>query len=341
MASSLISNINNEYYQQANSLDGTPNRIQVLVEDLIDVPVWYKILNHVNPNKHFVVTPYYDKAKSMGKTHVLDMSSQFGDYFIGCVDSDFDWLLEDYTKEGAIIKNNPYILQTFAYSIENLTAQPYDLSSTIVNSTLCTEGQVQSLNNDAINFIESISKSVYPVLIWILLFKKKRIRISIQEIWDKLFNGRIYDYIVNNQGIGLDKMQKHVIKKFDKSAKLLIRNFEYCYPKFTDRVLKLKDELKVKYNLSSKNAFLFVRGHDLQKFMHHVFFSPIEKDLINITQQHISNFPHSEQRSLALKNYKNLRTAFQLLQDRNTEFIKDLSNPISQLVTIEIKNLFP
>lgn len=341
MASTLINNINNEYYQQANFLDGTPNRIQVLVEDLIDVPVWYKILNHVNPNKHFVVTPYYDKAKSMGKTHVLDMSSQFGDYFIGCVDSDFDWLLEDHTKEGAIIKNNPYILQTFAYSIENLTAQPYDLSRSIVNSTLCTEGQVQTLNNDAFNFIESISKSVYPVLIWIIFFKKKRISIRIQEIWDKLFKVNIYDDIVTNQGIGLDKMQKHVLKKFDKLAKLLNRDFEFCHPEYTNRVLKLKDELNIKYKLSSTNAFLFVRGHDLQKFMHHVFFSPIEKELINITKQRISNFPHSEQRSLALKNYKSLRSAFQLLQDRNTEFIKDLSNPISQLITGQIKKLFP
>ena len=70
-----------------------------------------------------------------GKARIVKMADTFNDYHIGCVDSDYDWLLSDYTEDGKVIKDNKYLLQTYAYSIENLMC----LSSTLKD--LCQDNR--------------------------------------------------------------------------------------------------------------------------------------------------------------------------------------------------------
>ncbi|TGO02534.1 hypothetical protein PN36_23425 [Candidatus Thiomargarita nelsonii] len=52
-----------------------------------------------------------------GKEEVLKI--QAGEYLLLCVDSDYDYLLQDATEVSKRINQEPYIFQTYAYSIEN------------------------------------------------------------------------------------------------------------------------------------------------------------------------------------------------------------------------------
>ena len=179
-SSGLISNVNGKYQYQSNLLTNTPNLIKVLVEDEVDVVVWYKILKKIAPEFDYQIRPYSFDAttKGKGKANVLKFAGSFEATFIGCVDSDFDWLLENWTSDGQTIKGNDYILQTYAYSIENLASQPYGNSDCMLECVMHSCELQRNLDKDYSAFINSLSSSVYEVLLWHLLMWKDQIHVT-------------------------------------------------------------------------------------------------------------------------------------------------------------------
>lgn len=327
MDSTLLNNRNSLYFQQANLLSGTPQKIHVIVEDIIDVPVWYKILNKAMPDKIFEFLSFSNDAKAQGKVKVLEMSDNFGPYLVGCIDSDFDWLLEDYTEDGEIIKRNKYIFQTYAYSIENLSLQPYGLSKMMVNSTLNVNENISSFDNEIIQYINKISRSVYPVLIWHLFFRKQdKPNIKPQDGWDYIFKPNHYNNIMNETGVSIEAKRSGVLKIFDTRCAELIECYRKRFLEDLPNVKALEDMLSVSHNLMPENAYLFVRGHDLYGFLHHVFFTPIEKNLINDLCQKIINSTTPVKRENTKNYYHNNRIDFKTMQIKSTGFIEDQEN---------------
>lgn len=161
MADSLLGNINGRYYQQLGVLTGNQNVIKVLVEDELDVPFWNDVLTHTVQNKKFKISPYtYNEegginSLTKGKQHILDKAKagDFNPFFIGCVDSDYDYLLKDYKDEGKTIAQCPYLLQTYTYSIENLMCQAETLHS------LCCKTCKESVEFDFENFVKTLPES--------------------------------------------------------------------------------------------------------------------------------------------------------------------------------------
>ena len=129
----LISAYSPDESKKASVLTGKPNRVTVEVEDNIDREFWRDLLSALCPEKelHFncyqTIVKGKDVVLAKGKTRIIKMADTLNDYHIGCVDSDYDWLLSDCTENGKVITGNKYLLQTYAYSIENLMC----LSSTL------------------------------------------------------------------------------------------------------------------------------------------------------------------------------------------------------------------
>ena len=123
----MIENANGKYYENLSHLIGKPNQVKVIVEDEQDSAFWHDILSFVVPNKIFDINPYHynlfgQSDLTKGKLHILQLAkdNRLSKNYWGCVDSDYDYLLSKTSHNGQVIQACPYLLQTYAYSIENL-----------------------------------------------------------------------------------------------------------------------------------------------------------------------------------------------------------------------------
>lgn len=283
MASTLLSNVNSRAQYQANLLTNTPNRVRVLVEDEQDIPMWYRILKANAPAYQFHIQPYsFDpNHHGKGKTNVLAQCNQFGKLYVGCIDSDYDWLLKDYTVNGPIIANNPYIFQTYAYSIENLAAIPDGMSDCMVECTLHYNDIIHNLDEMYRAFIRDVSRIVYEVLLWHLVFVKEKVSgINIIAGRNKILGKGIYDDILNDKNTDLQFKREAVLKRLEEKCEAMVSGCK-TYRDLEQPRAQLESELRNGYDLTTENAYLYVRGHNLHEFIIHTFFNPIE----NILQQ--------------------------------------------------------
>jgi hypothetical protein len=93
----------------------------VLVEGKSDRFFWMDVLQRVIPDQfQLYAWVNFPSPQTSGKLVLLAHYAQYGAKdFIICLDSDHDFLLgEPWTKQ-------PFLFQTFAYSIENYYASPH------------------------------------------------------------------------------------------------------------------------------------------------------------------------------------------------------------------------
>ena len=160
----LESGFNPIYSENAAVLTGNPNRVTVEVEDTIDKDFWSDLLGGLCPEKEFHFDPYHtilqgdgkSERTGKGKAQIIKASADFNAWHIGCVDSDYDWILSDYSHEGKIIVSNKYLLQTYVYSIENLMCLPSTLEG------CCYAATEEFSGFDFVDYLCRLSKAVCP-----------------------------------------------------------------------------------------------------------------------------------------------------------------------------------
>ena len=150
---SLKDYLDSDYLDAANHLQpkSAPNQITVYVESDEDISFWFNILRPYQSStiKFNIILPSHAHLEK-GKTAALRRSNdiftliseeQLGRFLLICVDSDYDYLLHQlYTKaeKQAIatkINANPFILQTYTYSIENYKCYAESLDEVCTTST--------------------------------------------------------------------------------------------------------------------------------------------------------------------------------------------------------------
>ena len=132
---------------------------------------WRSVLSEFEDDKRFfrVMLPS-NSSLSKGKKMVLTSclrSTQLGKNLIACVDSDYDYLLQDATDVSREMNTNPYIFQTYAYAIENYQCYAENLHDICVESTL-NDHQVFDFSA----YMHEYSEIVYPLFVWnIMLYR--------------------------------------------------------------------------------------------------------------------------------------------------------------------------
>ena len=343
MASSLISNNGSVAQHETNILTNTPGRVRVLVEDELDVPVWNKILTRFGGNRSFEITPYsyIPGEHGKGKAKILSLVADLGPNYIACVDSDYDWLLEQWTDSGQLIAGSPYILQTYAYSIENLAAQPGGKADCMLESTLhCSQDQLD-LDISLKAFIEKISEALYEPLLWHLIMQKEQIDVDkIIPGWDSILNNRHYEAILNSTGDPLSRKRTGMLAVMRQRAVDLVHNYETRYPHLITPRQNLRLSLTGHYGLSSENAYLFVRGHNLHDFLIQNFYRPIFRADIKSHNEDIRNNTVGADTASAINHYNTLAVPFELIYIHRADYLSDTTNPMTQRLQAAIDVLF-
>lgn len=133
------------------------------LEGMDDVIFWKDVFKKFAPWLKIDFHPHSREKESGGKSVVLTEANikNADKHFILCIDSDFDYLLK-----AEPINSNPYIFQTYAYSIENYKIAPENLNEIVEKATLYENGF------DFIGFFERFSKAIYRLFLYILYFEK-------------------------------------------------------------------------------------------------------------------------------------------------------------------------
>ena len=288
----LISAYTPDESKKASVLTGKPNRVTVEVEDNIDREFWRDLLSDLCPEKelHFNCYQTIVKGKDVvlvkGKARIIKMADTLNDYHIGCVDSDYDWLLSDFTEDGKTIASNKYLLQTYAYSIENLTC----LSSTLKD--FCQESTGETAEFDFADYMARLSQTVYPLLIWSLYLYSRGYETFTPTAWRDLLVNTIKD---------AEASLAMVAEKTKEKVETLDRDFASEIEQKDKLEAKLADEKSV----NSDNAYLFVRGHEL---FDHLLNSVLGPMMTSLRQQHYKKRQDSdsdfEKRKSSLRTYQ-------------------------------------
>lgn len=298
----LISAYNPDESKKASVLTGNPNRVTVEVEDNLDKDFWRDLLTNLCPQKELHFNCYHtiikenEKVLTTGKARIMDMANQLNDNHIGCVDSDYDWLLSDYTTDGKIISGNKYLLQTYAYSIENLIC----LSTTLKD--FCQDATDETTDFDFHNYLTKLSQTIYPLLIWSLYLYSNGNKTFTPTAWRNVLVSTIRD--TDTSFTQIDEKTKEKIEKFatDFAPEIEEKN-------------KFEVKLTKERSLNPNNAYLFVRGHEL---FDHLLNSVLGPKITALRKEHYNKLQNAdsnlEKRNAKLQTYQaNERPLKQLL----------------------------
>ena len=202
----------------------------------------------------------HPSAGTTGKDCVLLLKDYADKELVLCVNSDYEYLLE------RPILNNPFIFHTYLYSIENYWCYAQGLAE-IVKKVMNTEG----VDFDFANFFDTYSTIIYPYLLCSLFSTKEK---------DNLLNrnqlGDNIGHLLINDWAALDN------KLAQKYGVLYATYLQYVdFEPFKNRLTDL--------GLAEKQAYLFVRGHDVFDRVA----LPLMKD---ITKAHFSTLATNEEK---------------------------------------------
>lgn len=307
MAYSLIANANGKYYENLSILVGKPNQIKVIVEDELDVSFWYDILNFVTSNKIYDIKPYQynssgqsDLAK--GKLHILQLAkdNQLGKCFLGCVDSDYDYLLSDTSYNGQLINSNPFLLQTYAYSIENF----FCCAETLEGICVKANKVIPQLN--FVELMRNISNILYPLFIWSLYLQSRGVHDFSPTHWTNI--------LACDKKISSHCLEDIILSLKDRVHQTIV-DIVLNHRQDIDKKRTFEDDLLKHYEINADNIYLYVRGHDLHKYILNVFLKGIQS---KSRKQHIETIKNSGANSNIINN--NLKHYNSILIDTETLF---------------------
>lgn len=312
MPSSLVSNLNSDYIEALGDLlsKRLPEPILVYVESYEDISFWYSILkDYESPKVKFDIQLPSQDNLTKGKHEVLQrFKDNVGSHLILCIDSDYDYLLQDKTEQSKLVNQSKYIFHTYAYSIENLRC----FSSSLYHISV----QTTNRSHDKIDFEELMkwySKSIYPLLLWSIFLENSEdasfMRLTHFCNFIKL-GGKLNIY---------EKGVKH-LENLAQRVTNQVNILETTFPHHIENIKFLQQEL-TELGLNSENAYLFIQGHTLHDdfvlpFLMSLFRALKSEELRKIRQQ----CSHEEERDNALNHYQNSLIEPEKALKTNTEF---------------------
>ena len=302
--SGLVNKINSAYYEGKNSLNKSKGTvIDVHVENEDDIPFWKDIFN-----KSGLKTKIHPASKTSldrGKSVVLKLKDNVGKFLIVCVDSDYDYLLQGYTDVSKTVNENPYVFQTYAYSIENFKCYAESLHSVVVKSTLLDKPELF----DYVNFLKLYSSIIYELFIYSLHhLKEQSDSFTINDFSETIKLLAQVDILSQGQ-------------KALKKLKIAVENKIATLDKISDRQInQFKEKLYI-LGITPENTYLFIKGHILYENVVCMFLQPIALYLKSKQFRQISELKKDEEEATNRRNqYKKYFIDIELVLRNNTNY---------------------
>lgn len=329
-SSTLLDNLSSGYLAARSALlpKNAAQEILVYVESDEDIAFWKNILKPYETKKiKFDIQLPIKNALEKGKVAALKLD--VGPYLIVCIDSDYDYLLQDTTEQSRRINDSDFIFQTYSYSIENLLCYSPSLDLLCTQST---QNNNQTVDLEAL--LKSYSQIIYPLFLWSFHFNIKQDMTSFP-----LFNFCETIKILDSKIYKIENFIE-VLEKLKLKIKTKIQVLEQQFPDEVSHVQSLSEQLKT-LGVNPENTYLFAQGHTIKDNVVLMFLKPICSGLQREKEQQIkNNAKHPTAIADEFRHYKNLLIPIEVVLNMNTEFKScflyqkiqdDLDNYIQQL----------
>lgn len=254
MGKRLTDNLSSLYIGAANSLKPKKARRKIVayVESYDDVSFWRSILSEYEDNSRFfeIMLPSKDTLTKGKKAALMNrLGKQLGENMIACVDSDYDYLMQGRTQTSQYMINSPYVMQTYAYAIENYHCYAEGLHDVCVMATLNDHSLI-----DFTEFMRQYSVIVYPLFAWSIWFYRHN-KLSEFSLTDFCSYIRIEKFNLQHPEDCLRTMTNRVKRK--------VNDLKRKHPEALNEIEKLKTNELPHLGVNPDNTYMFVQGHHI------------------------------------------------------------------------------
>ena len=253
MGKRLTDNLSSLYIGAANDLKPKRARRKIVayVESYDDISFWRSLLNEYETDtRYFEVMLPSRNSLAKGKKTVLmnQLGCRLGANMIACVDSDYDYLLQGRTQTSKYIINNPYVLQTYAYAIENYHCYAEGLHEVCVMATLNDHVLI-----DFPAYFRLYSQIAYPLFVWSIWFYRQH-NLSEFPLLEYCSFVRIEQVNVHHPERSLELMAQRVNRK--------VKDLERKHPEAAEEIRTMKKEFP-QLGVTPENTYMFIQGHHI------------------------------------------------------------------------------
>ena len=253
-------NFNSTYWSNYNNFK--PKEAQkfffVYVEGHDDIAFWRFILSKYESKElKFQINTPSKTSLDKGKKPALERSNEIneflkskrtGKYLLICVDSDYDYLLQNKTENSILINNSDFIFQTFTYSIENYKCFAPSLRNLCVT---LTKNDKEIFDFES--FLRLYSNIIYPLFIWSIFLHKinKSLNFTISEFCSTI---KILSFDTNNL--------QQILLELERNVKNKLNFLKEKYPNHKNMINQTAKKLH-NFGLNKDNTYLFSQGHTI------------------------------------------------------------------------------
>jgi hypothetical protein len=299
--SGLIDKITSDFFEAQNALNKSKGIvIEVYVENEDDIPFWKDIFERCELQTK--IHPASKTSLDRGKTEVLKQINDVGKMKILCVDSDYDYLLQGYTDVSKIVNDNPYVFQTYTYSIENFKCYAESLHGVVVKATLQDEQLF-----DYVGFLKSYSSIIYDLFIYSLHHEKEQSKSFTMADFSNTI--KLLEQVDVSSSKQLKKLKESVEKKIA------------TLDQISDKQISQFKEALQSLGVTPENTYLFIKGHTLYENVVCMFLKPIERYLRSKQFKQISELKKDDEEATDRRNqYKKSLIDIEFVLRHNTNY---------------------
>ena len=327
MGKRLQDNINSQYIASANKLrpKDARKRIVAYVESYDDIFFWRSVLQDFETDKFFFEVMLPSRTTlGKGKRTVLmnQLGKGLGQNMIACVAADYDWLLQGRTEISKSLCENPYVMHTYVYAIENYQCYAPSLHSTCVMSTLNDR-----LLIDFEVFFTDYSLIIWPLFVWnIWAYRYGHYKEFTMSNFCDIVS--IHDINPRNVEPTLDKVRRRVNK--------CIGWLQRTFPEGHKTYPQVKAELQ-RMGIKPENTYLYMHGHTLFENVVMTLLTPICNILRREREREINDLAvHETQKQNELSSYRHSQMPVDVMLKRSIGF---KNSPQYQLLKADLMRL--
>lgn len=224
--------------------------VQVFVEGYDDVAFWRGIFDDYETEWlkfEISVPPRQDLAK--GKKVLLGMIGECCDDRILCVDSDFDYLFEDFNEQSRQVNRTPYLFHTYAYATENYLCWPASLHKVCVKAT-----KNDTMIFDFERFMGRYSRAIYPLFLWYAYSARRKS--------EKAFTLVDFRSSVRLNYLDIREDGQQTLEWLERQVSKRVRMLETHNPQWAAEVEAFGQHIRNR-GVEPNNVHLFMQGHTL------------------------------------------------------------------------------
>ncbi|MCF0244355.1 MAG: DUF4435 domain-containing protein [Bacteroidaceae bacterium] len=306
--------LSSDYLAAANALRGKNKRRRVVayVESYDDILFWRTILDYAEDETRYfdIMLPNINRRLERGKKSAvaaLVKNRQIGQYMIACVDADYDYLMQGSTYSSADILNNPYVLHTYAYSIENLQCYAESLRNVCVMATLNDQ-----VHFDFAAFIHSYSLIIYPLFVWnVWYYRRGR--------YNEFPLLELCQMVELKKNVPLHEVLNILAQKVEKKVNALERHHPHEKMSYD----ALSKELQETLGIKPEDTYLYIQGHFLFEHIVTPLLHRVCRALVREREEEIRRSAlHSTQARNELSCYTNSVQDVQQMLKKNTGYTR-------------------